>query len=216
MTLLTELHVAHPDLVLSPTIDAVPAMTIYRDGRLAADPRSAPLFYTVTGTEPAAFETALETDHTVTDRMCVAANDERHTYRLRLTPEVTVVSGRAAELGIRTVQATSENGGWRLRIQAPDHDALGAFRTHCRDRGVGFRIDQLCQSEAPRGRRPMLSDDQRTALVTAYEEGYFDVPRQASQTDLADALDVSGSAMSQRLRRAMAHLVSSTLRTDVD
>ena len=53
-----------------------------------------------------------------------------------------------------------------------------------------------------------LSDEQLQTLETAYEMGYFDVPRRTSATDVADRIGVSQSSFSERLRRAERNLVS--------
>lgn len=45
-----------------------------------------------------------------------------------------------------------------------------------------------------------LSDDQLAILETAYNMGYFDVPREASATDIATELNIAQSTMSERLR----------------
>lgn len=58
-----------------------------------------------------------------------------------------------------------------------------------------------------------LTDDQRDALVSAFEMGYSAVPKDASIQDLADDLEISPQAVSQCLRRGHANLVRSTLRT---
>jgi predicted DNA binding protein len=47
-----------------------------------------------------------------------------------------------------------------------------------------------------------LTDDQLAVLETAYNHGYFDVPREASETDLADDLDITQSTVNERLRIA--------------
>lgn len=51
-----------------------------------------------------------------------------------------------------------------------------------------------------------LTEDQLSVLGTAYEMGYFDVPRQKSSAEVAEALDISQSTFSERLRRAERNL----------
>jgi hypothetical protein len=51
-----------------------------------------------------------------------------------------------------------------------------------------------------------LSDEQLAVLETAYDMGYFDVPRTASSVDIAEELDVSQSTASERLRVAERNL----------
>lgn len=52
-----------------------------------------------------------------------------------------------------------------------------------------------------------LTDDQLEILETAYNRGYFDVPRETSETELADELDVAQSTVSERLRIAERSLL---------
>ncbi|NUB91662.1 helix-turn-helix domain-containing protein [Haloterrigena sp. SYSU A121-1] len=47
-----------------------------------------------------------------------------------------------------------------------------------------------------------LTDEQLAVLETAYENGYFDIPRETSATELADELEIAQSTASERLRTA--------------
>jgi len=47
-----------------------------------------------------------------------------------------------------------------------------------------------------------LTDDQLEILEIAYNEGYFDVPRKISETELANELDIAQSTVNERLRTA--------------
>jgi hypothetical protein len=51
-----------------------------------------------------------------------------------------------------------------------------------------------------------LSHEQLAVLETAYDMGYFDVPRTASTVDIAEKLNVSQSTVSERLRVAERNL----------
>jgi hypothetical protein len=53
-----------------------------------------------------------------------------------------------------------------------------------------------------------LSHEQLAVLETAYEIGYFDVPRIASTDDIAEELNVSQSTASERLRVAERNLLT--------
>ncbi|WP_188979857.1 helix-turn-helix domain-containing protein [Halocalculus aciditolerans] len=52
-----------------------------------------------------------------------------------------------------------------------------------------------------------LANEQLETLETAYTMGYFEVPREASATDVADELGVAQSTMSERLRTAERNLL---------
>lgn len=59
-----------------------------------------------------------------------------------------------------------------------------------------------------------MSKKQKEALFTAYERGYFNVPKDATLSDLAEELDVSPSSLSGRLKRAQQHLVEAQIRQE--
>lgn len=53
-----------------------------------------------------------------------------------------------------------------------------------------------------------LTGKQHVTLAAAVDMGYFQVPRQADQSDLADELGVTEQAVSERLRRACETVVA--------
>ena len=56
-----------------------------------------------------------------------------------------------------------------------------------------------------------LTDEQRDALVHAFEMDYFAVPKRATIEEVAASLGISPQAVSQRLRRGHANLIESAL-----
>jgi hypothetical protein len=56
---------------------------------------------------------------------------------------------------------------------------------------------------------PEITEKQEVAIETALGKGYYEKPRQASVSDLAEELGVTDSAVSQRLGAAEAKLVKS-------
>lgn len=57
-------------------------------------------------------------------------------------------------------------------------------------------------------RDQLLSPEQDSALRAAVEHGYYETPRAIETYDLAETLDLPGSTLSYRLRRAEAHLAA--------
>jgi len=57
----------------------------------------------------------------------------------------------------------------------------------------------------------LLSDRQREALDTAFDLGYYEVPRTASHEDVADAMDCAPSTAAEHLRKAESTLLRSVL-----
>jgi predicted DNA binding protein len=59
-----------------------------------------------------------------------------------------------------------------------------------------------------------LTTAQREALTLAIREDYYSIPRETSSQNLADQLDISDQALTERLRRAIVALTTSTLHVD--
>ena len=105
---------------------------------------------------------------------------------------------------------------WSFRLRFPEHDDLSAFYRSCTERGLQIGLEEMYASVgADRGTEFGLTSAQYETLVTALEAGYFDVPRRVTQTELAETLGVSDTAVSQCIRRGLTSLLSATLRDGV-
>ncbi len=103
---------------------------------------------------------------------------------------------------------------WTFEVRSSDQKNVSAFQTYCHGNDVPIKLSQLhALSPLELDREYDLTDGQRKALVLAYSRGYFDSPRDATQDDLADELDISRQAVSSRLQRGLRRLVASTLIT---
>lgn len=58
---------------------------------------------------------------------------------------------------------------------------------------------------------PDLSEGQQRALLTAIEEGYYEIPREATTAEIAAELDISRRTFEEHLRRAENKLVKSVV-----
>jgi predicted DNA binding protein len=56
-----------------------------------------------------------------------------------------------------------------------------------------------------------LTDRQREVLETAFEMGYYEVPRRTTHQDIAAALDLSGSTVDEHLQKAECRLMEQIL-----
>lgn len=136
---------------------------------------------------------------------------DRTLVRLDEAPDDAVTDLVAAVDGV-VLDASCDGSRWTIRLRFPDRDAVSAFRDGCSRRDIDVRIRQLNASPRTDPAADVgPSPDQREAILLAFREGYFEVPREASLTELADALGVSGQALSERLRRGSAALLESTV-----
>jgi len=72
-------------------------------------------------------------------------------------------------------------------------------------------VTVLVVREGWSGSADSLTDRQREVLAAAYDAGYYDYPRQATQDEVASRLGVSGSTVAEHLRHAEAALVAAAL-----
>jgi len=72
----------------------------------------------------------------------------------------------------------------------------------------------VCEmNDQPAGRYG-LTDAQFEALATAWERGFYTVPREVELVDIAADLGISHQALSERLRRGIDALIQDTLMVD--
>ena len=212
--LIVELWVGGP--LLQEALSRSPGTVISSEEQYISADEIRVLFW-ADGDDVDAFEAALETDSTVSEPTRLAETDRGRLYRVTLTDEASAATSLTAwrDLDLVLLDATGTHDGWQLRMRVPDRDALSRFRRVLQDRELPFRVNALYQADETRNAtHANLTDGQYDALVTAYESGYYDVPRSASQADVAAKLQVTPQAVSERLRRATATLIRTTLLAD--
>ena len=102
--------------------------------------------------------------------------------------------------------------GWVQAGRFADRAAFDELREFWQ-RNTAFRLRKLtrvgddAESRGGADADAGLTDPQRAAVRTAYEMGYFEIPRTATLAEVAAELGISASSCSERLRRAQTHLV---------
>lgn len=121
---------------------------------------------------------------------------------------VDVIEGSEAVI----LEAEGRGDNWSFRLRFPDRQHLSEFYRACLDEGVTLDLDEVNNPIGSAGGIEYdITETQREALLTALEAGYFDVPRKINLQDLAEQFGISDTALSQRLRRGLTGLLSSTL-----
>lgn len=100
---------------------------------------------------------------------------------------------------------------YEWRIIAPDDTTYHAFRDAIESEiddttGVAFVRVGDADEATPDDKAPSLTPEQDAAVRAAVEHGYYQTPREIETYELAEKLDIPGSTLSYRLRRAEAQL----------
>jgi predicted DNA binding protein len=109
---------------------------------------------------------------------------------------------------IERIQVTPT--GWIQTGWFADRAAFDDFRQFWQQNNA-FTLRRLTRDGDPEPPGDGLTDPQREALRTAYELGYFAIPRGSSLEDVASELDITPSSLSERLRRAQTHIIETTV-----
>jgi len=92
---------------------------------------------------------------------------------------------------------------------------ISTFTTTLRDHDFSFELLRLHEMASPKsGSQFGLTPKQQEALVTAWEMGFFHLPRDVSMKDVATELGISAQSFSDRLRRAQYTLIADALRVN--
>lgn len=110
------------------------------------------------------------------------------------------------------LEARGVSDTWSFELRFPSHEHLSSFQAYCTDQDIPIDLRRLYNPTKP-GTGPWfgLSAPQRSALARAVESGYYSIPRGISTQELADEFGITDQAVTERLRRAIRNLVTSTL-----
>ena len=100
-----------------------------------------------------------------------------------------------------------ENGEMEFDLTATQAQ-FDAFGSALDERGRQYELLTLVHTDERDG---LLTDRQREYLTAAHRRGYFDVPRECTLAELADALGVDKSTVSVTLRRGTERVVGQFL-----
>lgn len=221
MSLVAEFEINCDSLPLVAVAAAVPDATVLLD--LQFNHGNRPLFLaTVTGGSRRDIETALTNTVDVGKWTLIGQADETRRY------QATPARGLEEQLGdqiddlaglesLATADAIIERievltNGWRQTGWFANRDAFDSFSSFWQSNG-GFELHRLTRDRTAESPGDGLTNRQHEALRTAYELGYFDVPRRTSLEEIAAELDISASSVSERLRRAQTQIVQETVAT---
>ena len=94
-----------------------------------------------------------------------------------------------------------------------DHEALSERVREYSDVGAKPVLRTLTDYDGPAGPLDALTPRQRRVLETAFDMGYFEVPKEATTEELGTALDLDPSTVREHLQRAQRNLLTRVLDT---
>ena len=212
MSVIAEFSVPAETLALSHTLERTPEMIVQVERVVAHDEDRVMPYFWIRGGDYADFEAAVEDDPSTRNVTKLDEYEDGTLYRAEWTQDIESIVYAYLETGATIVEATGRADEWELRMRFDDEPLVADFQDYCERNDISFELNRLYHpSEPMAGGQYGLSPKQRTALVTALESGYFDVPRSVSMADLAEELDISQQSLSKLLRRAHRNMITNVL-----
>jgi predicted DNA binding protein len=212
MSITAKIHIKHERLALVPTLRTIDGLKIRVITQGNTDPGVTFFPFLIEYDDREELEEMLDADPTVEDYELVDWADDTGIYYIEHTSETELISSIVTEVNGFLVQTETEGEGWVVRLLLPDRKALNTIWEYAAEHGITLDILEIYGNEDARGERSYgLTEEQRSALITAHERGYFSEPREISLDAVADEMGLSSTAVSGRLRRGIRNLIATTI-----
>ncbi|WP_049927970.1 helix-turn-helix domain-containing protein [Halopiger goleimassiliensis] len=168
-------------------------------------------------------EFGVEADATVDDSVVsddhemvpVQSNEREAVYRFERETSSNCACEVVEETGTPVTSVRAQDGALLLSFRTLELEDIAEIVDQLRDRFDGVLVEDLTQDHEEASGDPVivdrdvLTDRQQEILETAYEMGYFEYPKGANATDVAEELGVARSTFTEHLAAAQTKLMES-------
>lgn len=212
MTVIADITVPADAFELGRVLQDFPEVVIELERIVPLQETIIPLFW-ISGTDCADIEAALgKSPQTKSVRQLTTTN-EKTLFEVHWSSEINGIVAALVETRAKILEATGKAETWDFRLRFGTHEQLSEFNMALTNQGIPVTLRHLYNPSPPE-ETETLSDEQYEALTMAYQRGFFEVPRRITLTDLAEDMEISDSALSQRMRRALAIVVERIVHAD--
>jgi len=168
----------------------------------------------VTGREVETFHRLAPQDPSVKSLRLLEDGDFRRLYSIETVPGT--LDERAYEAAVDSggvyLQSRTGEDGWYTTMNYPDQESFRQYQQRISEEGMEIEPTIVRAGKyLISGGAFDLTDKQEVVLAEAVNAGYFEIPRQGSLAAVAEKLDISEQAASERLRRAMGALAAAAI-----
>lgn len=208
-------RVEHPDIVLTETVTHDPSSTVTSVSEAGTDPTSGKFFYHIESADFGRFEAGLRTDRTIGDfERVTETGHNKAIYSFVYTDEAKALSPVISAANGVVLDMENDGSAWTLAIWIPERTDLAHVWDYAQQNDIDIELLRVNEYASIGNTDAGLTESQREALLTAFERGYFEDPRNATLTEVAADLDISQPAASGLLRRGIKRLIVSSMLDD--
>ncbi|OYR58120.1 hypothetical protein DJ71_25890 [Halorubrum sp. E3] len=213
MSITCEFDLVSPDLPLTGVAAALDTVLHVEDVITVSNGPPAVVF-SARDTDPKRFETCLDECASLANYVSLKSEHSKSQYRVALDKSGVDVDlyQQLVDFPTHPIEATVTERKWRVRSQFADRADLASFWEACEPTSIGFHLVRLSRPNVDDVDDYGLTEPQHEAVLVAFEMGYYGVPREATLADIAEELDTTTSALSERLRRGHHQLIERTIR----
>ena len=213
MTTVAEIAVPASTTALQETFDELPELEIRMEHVVGTQQGEVMPFVWLTGADEEDVERVLREDPSADDVRKIDEEDEALHYELSFTDGLHVLAEILFEKDGTILEVQGHDGAWQLLLRFPNRaDFADAYET-LREYDFEPELLDVHSLDADSENPHELTDEQYEILVAAHEMGHYDVPRDTTLESVADRLDISRQAASERLRRAHREVIDEYLRS---
>lgn len=209
MSVMADLSISGEEFVLGTALHTHADVHVELERVVPSSQQVLPFFWAI-GTDFETFERDVRGNPNVQSLVALDRVDGRVLYRVEWSEEVESFIHGIAAVGATILEATGDRV-WRFRLRFHDHAALSEFHDYCVAHDIRYTLDRVATDVAVEREEFGLTPEQRETLVLAIEEGYFDVPRGVTLTELAAELGVTQQSVSERVRRGTGTVLEAVL-----
>ena len=150
----------------------------------------------VTARDVDAVLSAMEAHEALASASVMAREDGVATVRLETDAPLLLLAAKRSGLPIE-MPLDIEDGVAAVEVTG-EHERVAEMGRRLSDLGLRYEIERVRQRVDP---ARLLTDRQRELLLAAVDLGYYDVPRRATLTEVADHVGIAKSTCSETLQR---------------
>ncbi|WP_266075339.1 helix-turn-helix domain-containing protein [Haladaptatus caseinilyticus] len=171
-------------------------------------------FFWAWGDNVRQFEAAVRAEPVIQDLTKLDSFSDGTLFRAVWNDEISGFVQGIEEADATVMEANGTVDGWTFHLRFPGQEQMSVFQSFCRREDVPIEIHRVYSlQEMAVQQLGDLTPAQQETLITAYEEGYFERPRDITLEELADELKISPQAVGGRLRRGFANLIAGSFRS---
>ena len=212
MSIIAEFSIPPRALPGGDLLTAMPNTTIELERIVPTEENALPFFWVWTD-DVTTFVNNAQNDPEIADITVLEEVEHGALVRATWTPEADLIHAiKTLRATILEAHATAEE--WTFRIRAEHQEGIATFQEIFTTHDIPVILDRLYDlSELVDDHRTVVTDEQRETLLAAYEQGYYERPREIDQQELGEQFDITSRAVSDRLRRGTANLIEGVLVT---